>query len=90
MPLGRRTLPLAMVWRTSSSDTPYCSSCCGCSSTRTAGSELPPTWISPTPDTCDSFCAITVEARSYSWLLSSCGEVSDSTMIGACDGLNFS
>ncbi len=87
MPLGRRTLPLAMVWRTSSSDTPYCSSCCGCSSTRTAGSELPPTWISPTPDTCDSFCARMVEPMSYSSALSSTSDVSESTMIGAWDGL---
>ncbi len=79
-----------MALRTSSRATPYWSSRRGSSCTRTAGSELPPISILPTPCTCDSFWAITVEARSYSWLLSSCGEVSDSTMIGACDGLNFS
>ena len=36
----------------------------GLSSTRTAGSELPPTSTSPTPSTCDSFCCSMLEAAS--------------------------
>ncbi len=42
-----------------------CSSASGLSSTRTAGSELPPTVTWPTPSTCESFCASIVEAASY-------------------------
>jgi len=34
-------------------------------STRTAGSELPPTFTWPTPSTCANFCANTEEAISY-------------------------
>ena len=86
MPLGRRTLPLAMVWRTSSSDTPYCSSCCGCSSTRTAGSELPPT------DFADAGHLRQLLRRDggadvVQLGLPSTSDVSESTMIGAWDGL---
>ena len=44
-----------------------CSARCGLSSTRTAGSELPPTSTWPTPSTCDSFCGRIVEAASYIW-----------------------
>ena len=44
---------------------PYCVSALGCSSTRTAGSDPPPTVTSPTPVTCATFCASTVEAMSY-------------------------
>jgi len=82
-------LAALMVWRTSSSDTPYCSSCCACNCTRTAGRELPPICTSPTPFTWARLCARMVEARSYRRLLSSSLDVSESTMIGACDGLTF-
>ena len=53
-----------MAWRTSSSEIPYCVSAFGSSSTRTAGSDPPPTVTSPTPVTCATFWARTVEARS--------------------------
>ncbi len=76
-----------MTRRTSSSAMPYCDRAFGCSSTRTAGSEPPPTVTSPTPVTCATFCASTVEARSYSWLVVRVFEVSARIMIGACDGL---
>ena len=44
---------------------PYLFNCDGFSSTRTPGSALPPTITWPTPVTCDSFCAMMVEAASY-------------------------
>ncbi|MCY1415874.1 hypothetical protein D9M71_313700 [compost metagenome] len=53
-----------MVWRTSSSETPYWLSNCGSSSTRTAGNELPPICTSPTPGTWDRLWDRMVEARS--------------------------
>ena len=43
-----------------------CETGCGFTSTRTAGSELPPTLTWPTPLTWDSFCANTDDAMSYS------------------------
>src|SRR5580698_1819375 len=51
---------------------------CGFTSTRTAGSELPPTVTWPTPLTCDSFCANTEDAMSYNCGL---GTTSDSSVI---------
>ena len=47
-----------------------CSDASGFSSMRTPGSALPPTITWPTPLTCDSFCAMMVEAASYIWPLS--------------------
>jgi hypothetical protein len=43
----------------------------------------------PTPRTCESFCATTVEAQSYIWPRGSVSEVSVSTMIGASAGLTL-
>ena len=43
MPFGRLTLVVGMAVRTSSKPMPYLLSVAGLSSTRTAGSELPPT-----------------------------------------------
>jgi len=78
-----------MVVRTSSRATPYWLSRLGSTSTRTAGSELPPICTSPTPSTWDRLWDRMVDARSYSWPFCSTSEVSDSTMIGACAGLTF-
>jgi hypothetical protein len=61
----------------------------GFSSARTAGSELPLTVTWPTPATCESFCATTVEAASYICPCVSVSEVSVSTMIGASAGFTF-
>ena len=61
----------------------------GFSSMRTAGSELPPTVTCPTPLTCDSFCAMIVEAASYIWPLVRTGEVSASMKIGESAGFTF-
>gem|GEM_PF-1279378 len=88
-PLGRLALALASAVRTSSSDTPRLASAPGSTVTRTAGSELPPTVTSPTPSTCDSFCATMVEARSYIWPWLSVSDVIASVMIGASDGLDL-
>ena len=46
---------------------PYLNSALGFSSTRTAGSELPPICTWPMPLTCESFCDRMVSAASYSW-----------------------
>src|SRR2546427_6280351 len=54
-----------MAVRTWSSDTPLAASFTGSSSTRTAGSAPPLMDAWPTPSTCDSFCASTVDAASY-------------------------
>jgi hypothetical protein len=58
-------------------------------STRTAGSELPPTVTWPTPCTCESFCASTVEAASYIWPCVLVSEVSARIMIGASAGFTL-
>jgi hypothetical protein len=57
-------LALAIARRTSSSAIPYWASAWGCSSTRTAGSDPPPTVTSPTPLTCATFCLSTVDEMS--------------------------
>ncbi len=61
----------------------------GLSSTRTAGSELPPTVTCPMPSTCDSFCASTVDATSYISPGVNVPEVSAMTMIGVLAGFTF-
>jgi hypothetical protein len=68
-PLGRLAFAPESTVRTCSRPIPYLLSASGLSSTRTAGSELPPTVTWPTPLTCESFCARTVEAESYIWPL---------------------
>src|SRR5580698_5748777 len=62
---------------------------CGFTSTRTAGSELPPTWTWPTPLTCDSFCANTEEAMSYNCGLGTTSDSSVISKIGWSAGLIF-
>ena len=59
------------------------------SSTRTAGSELPPTLTWPTPEICESFWAMIVEAASYIWPCVIVSEVSVRIMIGASAGLTL-
>jgi hypothetical protein len=85
-PLGVLALAEASAARTSSSPMPYWNSGLGLSSTRTAGSELPPTCTWPMPDTCDSFCARMVCAASYSCPVVSVPEVSVMIRIGASAG----
>ena len=68
---------------------PCAFSAVGLSSARTAGSALPPTVTCPTPRTCESFCATTVEAQSYISPRSRVSEVSVSTMIGASAGFTL-
>ena len=58
-------------------------------STRTAGSELPPTTTSPMPSTCDSFCASTVDAASYRSPRVIVSEVRVRIRIGASAGLTL-
>ncbi len=87
--MGRLALAAAIAARTSSSPTPYLLSACGFSSTRTAGSELPPTLTWPTPSICESFCAMMVDAASYIWPCVIVSEVSVRIMIGASAGLTL-
>ncbi len=89
MPLGRFALVALMAARTSSSPIAYLLSAVGFNSTRTAGSELPPTVTWPMPFTCESFCASMVDAASYIWPRSSVAEVSAMIMTGASAGLTL-
>ena len=88
-PLGRLALAAASAARTSSSATPYLKSVSGFNSTRTAGSELPPTLTCPTPSSCDSFCATIVDAASYIWPCVIVSDVSVRIMIGASAGFTL-
>src|SRR5208282_1674594 len=67
----------------------YRESGCGFTSTRTAGSELPPTCTWPTPLTCASFCANTEEAMSYNCGLGTTSDSSVISIIGWSAGLIF-
>src|ERR1700683_3117540 len=62
---------------------------CGFTSTRTAGSELPPTETWPTPLTCESFCANTELAMSYNCGLGTTSDSSVISRIGWSAGLIF-
>ena len=68
---------------------PYLFITAGFNSTRTVGSELPPTTTCPTPVTWASFCAMIVEAASYIWPFVSTGEVRASMKIGESAGFTF-
>ena len=63
-PFGRFAFVAWIVVRICAVLMPYLFKAAGFNSTRTAGSELPPTLTCPTPSICDSFCASTVEAAS--------------------------
>ena len=75
--------------RTFSNEMPYLKSVCGFSSTRTAGSELPPTWTWPTPDICESFCAMIDEPTSYIWPCVIVSDVSARIITGASAGFTL-
>ena len=64
MPLGVSALADAIAARTTSRLMPYLNNGWGFSSTRTAGSALPPISAKPTPLTCDSRWLITFCAES--------------------------
>ena len=78
-----------MVLRTSSVPMPYLCRADGFNSTRTAGSEPPPTVTWPMPCTWDSFWARMVEAASYIWPRVMVSEVMDSSMMGASAGFTL-
>ena len=61
----------------------------GFSSIRTAGSALPPTVTCPTPESCDNFCIMIVEAASYICPLVSTSDVRAMMKIGESAGLTF-
>ena len=88
-PLGLFALAAESAARTSSRPIPYLNRACGFSSTRTAGSELPPTLTFPTPGIWEIFWARIVEATSYSWPGLSVPEFISSTMIGSSAELDF-
>jgi hypothetical protein len=89
MPFGRLAFAAAMAARTSSTPMPYLLRAAGLSSTRTAGSELPPTCTCPTPSSCDSFWARMVDAASYIWPCVMVADVSARIMMGASAGLTL-
>ena len=88
-PLGVLAFALLSAARTCSSPMPYLFRAVGFSSTRTPGSELPPTVTCPTPLTWASFCAMMVEAASYIWPLVRTGEVRASMKMGESAGFTF-
>ena len=85
----RTSLAAASAVRTSSTPMPYLLSAGGFSSTRTAGSELPPTVTWPTPSICESFWARIVDAASYICPCVIVSDVSARIMIGASAGLTL-
>src|SRR6202035_544286 len=88
-PLGVLALAPLNTVRTCSKPMPYLFRAVGINSTRTLGSELPPTITCPTPLTCASFCAMIVEAASYIWPLVRIGDVRASMKIGESAGFTF-
>jgi len=88
-PFGRFALAAASADRTSFSPMPWFVSTAGSSSTRTPGSELPPTTTCPTPSTCASFCCRIDDATSYIRLVSRVSDVSARMRTGASAGLTF-
>ncbi len=68
---------------------PFSLSAWGLISTRTAGSELPPTVTWPMPLIWESVWAMTLEAASYIWPRLSVSEVSARIMIGASAGFTL-
>ena len=88
-PLGRFAFVACNTRRTLSRPIPYLFSAMGLRSTRTAGSELPPTNTCPIPSTWESFWARMVEAASYIFSVPTAFDVSDRIMMGASAGLTF-
>ena len=88
-PLGLLALVLAIAVRTSSNVMPRLFISVGWSSTRTEGSEPPPTVTWPTPETCEMRCASTVEAMSYICPRVKRSEVSAMISTGASAGFNL-
>ena len=78
-----------MALRTCSSEMPWAARRTGSSATRTAGRAPPFTLAWPTPSTCESFCASTVEAASYICPRVSTSEVSARIMMGASAGFTL-
>ena len=87
--MGRFTLAALIAARTSVNAMPYLLTVSGFISTRTAGSAPPPTVTCPMPATCDSFCAMMVDAASYICPCVYVLEVRPRIMIGASAGFTF-
>jgi len=85
-PSGAEEFTAALTW---SKPSPCAFSCSGFASMRTAGGAEPPTNTWPTPSTCDSRCASTESAMSYTRGVSSVSEVSARIMIGASAGFTL-
>ena len=88
-PFGRLALVDVIAVRTSSKPIPSLLRSVGFSSTRTAGSDPPPTVTWPTPFTCDRRCARLVEAMSYIWPGVKSSEVSARIITGASAGFTL-
>src|SRR3954469_8086454 len=88
-PFGVFALADASAVRPCSRPSPYLDTESGFSSTRTEGRELPPTTTCPTPVTCASFCAITVDAASYIAAFLYVSDVSASMKIGESAGFTL-
>ena len=87
--MGRLALVVVIAVRTSSKPMPSLFSSGGFSSTRTAGSEPPPTLTCPTPFICEMRCARLVEAMSYICPRVKRSEVSARIITGASAGFTL-
>src|ERR1022692_4563960 len=88
-PLGVLALAAPNTLRICSRPMPYLFRAVGFSSILTLGSEPPPTDTCPTPPTCDSFCAMIVEAASYICPRVRTLEVRASNKMGESAGFTF-
>jgi hypothetical protein len=89
LPFAWSTFAVPSAVRTSSSDRPYPSSAVGFAWIRTAGFWPPAIETSPTPESCEIFCARIVSAVSSTFESGSESLVSESVMIGASAGFTL-
>ena len=89
LPLGVLTLAVLMAVCTLARFNPSAASWRALTCTCTAGRWPPLKLTSPTPDTCESFCASRVSAMSCNWVNGRVAEVSPRVMTGASAGLTL-
>ena len=87
--MGRFAFVEVIAVRTSSKPMESLLRTVGLSSTRTAGSEPPPTVTWPTPFSCEMRCARLVDAMSYIWPRVKRSDVIARIMIGASAGFTL-
>ncbi len=89
LPFAWLVLALEIAVRRSSRPSPSAAICRGFTCTRTAGRWPPDSVTSPTPDSCEIFCATRVSARSCTFGKARLFDVIASVTIGASAGLTL-